>query len=165
MPIPFEVELIYSYLEELGLPDECSISYVQNSYVGLGLAQKIDTIAHELLEAIDNTNEDRDDHAEEQENLSLAYTAIADVHYSRLYGRHWEYKTDGELLPEALSERFKTILSVETDFLDMINATDSELILDIIQNADRQKINYLNVQTLARIFAYYYENPHNWAFY
>jgi hypothetical protein len=165
MPFSFEVELVYSYLEELGLPPQYNVDYIQNSYVGLGLSQKIDLLASDLLESLKNTIEDPDDFEKEHAELAEAYNAIVYVHFDGAYGRLWEYKTDGELLPEDLSERFKTILSMETDLLDMIKCTDNQLILELVYNADSEKIQYLNAQSTARIFVNCYENPHNWGFY
>jgi type I site-specific restriction endonuclease len=165
MPTPFDVELIYSYLEAINLPIDYNIDYIQNSYVGQGISQKIDLIADNILDSINNTAEDPDDNEQKQRELREAYDAIVSVHFEYVYGRVWEYKLDGELLPEDLSDRFKNILSLETDFLDLVKSTDNELIHDLIQNADAEKIRYLNSQTLARIFVHYYENPHNWGFY
>ena len=163
MPIPFEVELVYSYLVALGL--ESSISSVQNSYVGFGLSQKIDLLASDLLDSIKNTVPDPDNLEQEHSELRAAYESILNVHIEYAYGRFWEYKTDGELLPEELTERFKNILSFETDLLDMIKSTDNNIILELIQNANPQTIHYLNAQSIARLFVYCYENPHNWGFY
>lgn len=165
MPTPFDVELLYSYLEALDLPGHYNVDYVQNSYVGRGISQKIDVIADNIRDSIINTAEDPDDNEQKQRELREAYDAIVSVHFEYVYGRVWEYKLDGELLPEDLSDRFKNILSLETDFLDLVKSTDNELIHELVQNADAEKIRYLNAQTLARIFVHYYENPHNWGFY
>ena len=119
MPIPFEVELIYSYLTEIGLPEEFTLDHIQNSYVGHGLSQKIDILANILLDSIENSVDDPDNHEQEHSDWRSAYDTISAVHFDYIYGRVWEYKTDGELLPQDLSKRFKDVLLVETDLVDM----------------------------------------------
>ena len=165
MPIPFEVELIYSYLTEIGLPEEFTLDHIQNSYVGHGLSQKIDILANILLDSIENSVDDPDNHEQEHSDWRSAYDTISAVHFDYIYGRVWEYKTDGELLPQDLSKRFKDVLLVETDLVDMINSTDNEIILKLMQNAEQQTLDYLNAQSMARLFVYCYENPHNWKFF
>ena len=165
MPIPFEVDLVYSYLEKLGLPIHCSINYIQNSYVGLGLSQKIDVMASNLKSSILNTIDEPEDMEKEHKKLQDAYNAIVSSHYEYNFGRHWQYKLDDDMLPNDLEDRFKNILSAETDLLDVIKLTDNEMILNIVENANPETLRYLNTQTIARLFVYYYENPHNWGFY